>query len=242
MIARWVLFVVLVAGCGPKNAPAPESAAGNEAASGSKPVQEEISGTEGGWNEADRPNVISSPDGGEATPVSPVCHQYMACCKDYAVALTGMEGIEASSVDAMLAGCESIQQFEGTEMGDQSCQAALEAMGQAMEALKGMEGFVAPASCKVAPGPPVTATAPVKQLSPACQQYKKCCKEFTVSLSKMEGVPESSVEAQMTACESIDLLEGPEAEPACVQALEAMRQAVDAYKTMPGFMPPTSCL
>ncbi len=76
----------------------------------------------------------------------------------------------------------------------------------------------------------------------ACAQWEKCCKDYAEVLSKLDGVPESAVEATKKGCEQIEQLKGtPGAEEGCKMAMETMKKASEAFKAMPGFELPASC-
>jgi hypothetical protein len=75
-----------------------------------------------------------------------------------------------------------------------------------------------------------------------CDQYEACCKAYADALSQVEGVPESSIDAQKKACDNIsEMKKAPGSDEACKQALDAMKQASEAYKQMPGFEWPEEC-
>jgi hypothetical protein len=142
---RVIGFVLL--GCGPKNAPVPETADDT----GISPPTGQAEDVEAEWNEPDRPNVVAGPETGEQTSGSPFCDQWIRCCKDYAITLGQLEGSPESTVQTQLEACRDIEQAKGMEGSEQACRSALEAMGEAMDAMKAVEGFVVPASC-IPPG------------------------------------------------------------------------------------------
>ncbi len=75
-----------------------------------------------------------------------------------------------------------------------------------------------------------------------CDQYEACCKAYADALSKVAGIPQSSIDAQKQACDSISTLKTtPGGDEACKTALDAMKQAGEAYKSMPGFEWPDAC-
>ena len=66
---------------------------------------------------------------------------------------------------------------------------------------------------------------------------------YADALGKVQGVPESAVTATKDGCKQIEQLKGmgDAAATACTQGLEAMKQAGEAYKAMPGFVWPEEC-
>lgn len=77
-----------------------------------------------------------------------ICDQYEACCKAYAEALSNVDGVPASSIDAQKKACDSIGDMKGAPGADESCKTAMDAMKQAGEAYKSMPGFEWPDECK----------------------------------------------------------------------------------------------
>ena len=77
----------------------------------------------------------------------------------------------------------------------------------------------------------------------ACDAYMWCCLAYASALGKVQGVPESAVQATKDGCKQVAQFEsmGAGAQQACGQALDSMRQAGEAYKSMPGFIWPEEC-
>jgi len=76
----------------------------------------------------------------------------------------------------------------------------------------------------------------------ACDQYAKCCEGYIDSLSKVQGIPEATITAAKDSCKQIENLKTmPTAQDACKQALDAMKQGMEAMKAMPGFTVPEAC-
>jgi len=66
---------------------------------------------------------------------------------------------------------------------------------------------------------------------------------YADALGKVQGVPESAVTATKDGCKQVEQLKamGAGAEQACQGAMDAMAQAGEAYKAMPGFEMPAEC-
>lgn len=192
----------------------------------------------------EEPGGPVKPVGEEPTP----CSHYAACCYAYASALSEVQGIPAAAVDATRQGCAQVEQLKNLsgDAGQQACAQAMDAMRQAGEAYKAMPGFIWPEVCASNWREPLAATKPKAVPPPglrACEAYEKCCLDYADALGKVEGVPASAVDATRKGCEQVRQLAdlGDSGEKACAQAMDAMRQAGEAYKAMPGFDWPDSC-
>ena len=76
----------------------------------------------------------------------------------------------------------------------------------------------------------------------ACDAYAKCCNAYAEALGGVKNVPKSAVEATKKACGQIENLKKmPNADATCKKAMEAMKKAGAAYKSMPGFKWPDAC-
>ena len=76
----------------------------------------------------------------------------------------------------------------------------------------------------------------------ACAAYQACCTAYMMSLSQVEGMTPDAIETALEGCAAIGALVATEsADKACATALDAMRQAVDAMKSVPGYVPPAAC-
>ncbi|MFH1532536.1 MAG: hypothetical protein ABIK09_17570 [Pseudomonadota bacterium] len=195
----------------------------------------------------------------EAPETAGACDAYAKCCNAYADALGKVQGVPESAVTATKDGCKQVEQFK--TMGaaaEQACKQAMDAMAQAGEAYKAMPGFEFPAECSAeAPAaeaaPAEEAAAPTGEEAPAeeapaangdvCDAYVKCCMAYADALGQVQGVPESAVTATKDGCKQIEQLKtmGAAAGQACQQGLDAMKQAGEAYKAMPGFVWPEAC-
>ena len=75
----------------------------------------------------------------------------------------------------------------------------------------------------------------------ACFQYEDCCEDYVDALSEVDGL-EGAADAAEATCDGIsDIAELPGGNDACQQALDAMKQAMALYASMPGFDVPSSC-
>jgi len=76
----------------------------------------------------------------------------------------------------------------------------------------------------------------------ACADYAACCEAYMEAMSGVDGIPQSSLDAQKQACDSIKDLEGmPGAADSCQQGLDALKEGAEAMKAMPGFEMPSEC-
>ena len=123
--------------------------------------------------------------------------------------------------------------------------------GGMMMGIPAGDGGAAPEAVPVpegAPAPEGEVEEKAVEAAPAaggsvCDAYAACCNAYADALGKVEGIPAQSVEATKQGCEQIKNLKGmgDAAEQACQQALDAMKQAGEAYKSMPGFTWPDEC-
>ncbi len=75
----------------------------------------------------------------------------------------------------------------------------------------------------------------------ACDAYAQCCSDYVEALGSVAGM-EGAVGAAKSSCDQISGMKSmPGADDACQQALDGMKQAMEAYKAMPGFNVPGSC-
>jgi hypothetical protein len=75
----------------------------------------------------------------------------------------------------------------------------------------------------------------------ACEAYARCCSDYVDALGSVAGM-EGAVGAAKLSCDQIAGMKGlPGADDGCQQALDGMKQAMEAYKAMPGFNVPGSC-
>jgi hypothetical protein len=75
-----------------------------------------------------------------------------------------------------------------------------------------------------------------------CAAYEACCLAYISAMAPVASMTPDAVETALEGCKAIGTLVGtPEAEETCKQAREAMKQAVDAMNTVPGFVPPAAC-
>ncbi len=174
----------------------------------------------------------------------------------YADALGKVQGVPESAVTATKDGCKQVESFKTMGAGaEQACKQAMDAMAQAGEAYKAMPGFEFPAECNAeapaaeaapaeeAAAPAEEAAAPAEATGDVCDAYAKCCMAYADALGKVQGVPESAVTATKDGCKQIEQIKamGAAAAQACQQGLDAMKQAGEAYKAMPGFVWPEEC-
>ena len=102
----------------------------------------------------------------------------------------------------------------------------------------------APAPAEEAPVREVPAAEIVPSAAEhACDRYHKCCLGYVDALSRVQGIPKDALGSARKGCAQIEQLRemGEQAVAACTQALEAMHQAEEAYKSMPGFVWPEEC-
>ena len=66
---------------------------------------------------------------------------------------------------------------------------------------------------------------------------------YADALSKVQGIPESAIEATRQGCKQVEQFKtmGAGAQQACSQAMGATAQAGEAYKAMPDFVLPEEC-
>ena len=75
----------------------------------------------------------------------------------------------------------------------------------------------------------------------SCEEYAECCSDYVDALADMAGM-EGAAEAAEQSCSAISAMdELPGGSDACRQALDGMKQAMAAYRSMPGFSVPSSC-
>jgi len=77
----------------------------------------------------------------------------------------------------------------------------------------------------------------------ACERYASCCNAYADALGKVDRVLPWVVQAAKQGCAQIEGMKamGAGADSACTAALDAMRQGIEAYAAMPGFVIPAAC-
>jgi hypothetical protein len=62
------------------------------------------------------------------------------------------------------------------------------------------------------------------------------------ALSKVDNMPQASIDAAKTGCDAIKDIKGtPGADAGCKAGLDGLKQGAEAMKAMPGFEMPDAC-
>jgi hypothetical protein len=75
-----------------------------------------------------------------------------------------------------------------------------------------------------------------------CEIMSRCCWAYVQALENVEGVPKASIEATKESCQKGQELQTLwNAQDSCVQAMDAMREGMDSFLSVPGFVKPEEC-